>query len=68
MVFITILRAVRKCLANILERKSGEFVTIKIELNQNKYKFGLNCSKLNSNWTKNISFGSSVWPGSSTNL
>ena len=25
------------CLANILDRKSGEFVIPKIELNQNKY-------------------------------
>ena len=51
MVLLTILRAVRKCLANILERKSGKFVTIKIKLNhgQNKYKFGLNGYKLNSN-------------------
>ena len=41
---------------------------MKTELNGNKYKFGLNDYKLNSNWTKNISFGSSIWAGSSTKL
>ena len=35
---------------------------------QNKYKFGLNVYKLNSNWTKSICFGSLIWPGSSTKL
>ena len=30
-------------------KKSGEFVAFKIELNQNKYMFGLNDYKLNSN-------------------
>ena len=49
MVLLTIPRAVRQCLANISEIKSGEFVTFGIKLNQNKYKFGLNDYKLNSN-------------------
>ena len=67
-VLLTIPRPVRQCLANILEIKSGEFVTFGIKLNQNKYKFGLNVYKLNSNWTKSICFGSLIWPGSSTKL
>ena len=41
---------------------------MKTELNGNKYKFGLNDYKLNSNWTKNISFGSSIWAGSAIKL
>ena len=48
-----------------LKIKSGWFVTIKIKLDRNKYKFGLNDYKLNSNWIKNVSFGSSIWAGSS---
>ena len=41
---------------------------MKIELNRNKYKFRLNDYKLNSNWTKDISFGSSIWAGSAIKL
>ena len=41
---------------------------IQNELNQNRYKFGLNDYRLNSNWTKSISFSSSIWPSSSTKL
>ena len=51
-----------------LKIKSGWFVTIKIKLDRNKYKFGLNDYKLNSNWIKNVSFGSSIWAGSSIKL
>ena len=50
-----------KILESLLQSK-------KSELNWNKCKFGLNDYKLNSNWTKNIYFGLSIWAGSKTKL
>ena len=50
-----------------MEIKSGECY-IQNELNQNKYKFGSNDYRLNSNWTESISFSSSIWPGVLTKL